>query len=155
MRKEFSAKHIEEILGASRQRLHQMRLMGIISPSVNKARGQGERNKFSFDDLVDIAVILKLLKFGVDYFALQSYMHVYRRRLAKKSGLEGNSGRRPALIGLQFFESGIIQTIFNVEDLDTEKGQVIIKRELEKNEDLIIISPKKIEENLREKIKNM
>jgi DNA-binding transcriptional MerR regulator len=60
----FKSKDIQKIFGLSRQRLHQLRVAGIIEPSVYSG-SQGQHNQYAFEDLLLIAVVSKLLKFGI------------------------------------------------------------------------------------------
>lgn len=82
MKEYFTAGDINNIFKLSRQRLHQLNLLDIIVPSIEKAK-PGGNSKYSFTDLIDIYLAIKLLFFGVRLSVLKMLITDFRRALYK------------------------------------------------------------------------
>lgn len=61
----FSAEVTRNLVGASYRQLVHWDKIGLLKPSVEKAKGRGSRRVYSFEDLVELRVICRLLDAGV------------------------------------------------------------------------------------------
>lgn len=61
----FSADVTRRVVGISYRQLDYWDKTGLIRPSVQKARGKGSRRLYSFEDLVELRVVAKLLGAGL------------------------------------------------------------------------------------------
>jgi hypothetical protein len=62
----FESRHVNDYLGIGKDQLHHwVQNKGLISPAV-KESGRGGRNKFSFKNLLDLALIKELVNFGIE-----------------------------------------------------------------------------------------
>jgi DNA-binding transcriptional MerR regulator len=83
MKDQFTANDINKIVGLSQQKLYQLRLFGIISPSIRK-NVIGGINIYSFDDLFLIAIALRILDFGIKYNRLKEIMIEFGNHILKR-----------------------------------------------------------------------
>ncbi len=65
MKSEFSTFDICRIFGIKRHRLKDWMMRGYVTPSIQRATGQGTKSLFSRKDLHQIAVFMKLIDFGI------------------------------------------------------------------------------------------
>ena len=152
----FKASDIKRIFGLSSQRLHQIRQMDIVSPSINK-RGQGGTNWYSFNDLIEIAVALKLIKHGVKMtdvrdFAVLFVQLIYSDRFNQERYSEWKDLTHIFISSSKNSKGGI-----GFLPLDLRKKKNINKtlKTIRLEEDSFIISVEKIRENLEIKIKEI
>lgn len=61
----FSAEVTRKLVGASYRQLVHWDKTGLLKPSVERAKGRGSRRVYSFEDLVELRVICRLLDAGV------------------------------------------------------------------------------------------
>lgn len=61
----FSAENTRKLVGASYRQLVHWDTTGLLRPSVERAKGRGSRRVYSFEDLVELRVICRLLAAGV------------------------------------------------------------------------------------------
>lgn len=61
----FSAEVTRKLVGASYRQLVHWDTTGLLKPSVERAKGRGSRRVYSFEDLVELRVICRLLDVGV------------------------------------------------------------------------------------------
>lgn len=128
----FKTSDIKKIFGLSSQSLHQIRQIGIVSPSVEK-KGQGGINWYSFNDLIELAVALKLIKHGVK-------MTDVRDLFNREGYTDWKDHTHIFIFGNKYKKEKI--------------GNKILKK-IKVEEDSFIISIEKIRENLNIKIKNL
>lgn len=80
MKNTYTLKQITEILKVKRNRLQQWMENGYLTPSVVKSNIQGERNIWSFSDMVRIASFQQLLKNGLSRVGASDILgakHIY------------------------------------------------------------------------------
>lgn len=66
MNQMFEARHVEKYLGINKRQLaHWIITRRLIKPAI-EGQGRGGRNKFSFENMLDLALIKELLVFGID-----------------------------------------------------------------------------------------
>ncbi len=61
----FSAEVTRKLVGATYRQLVHWDTTGLLKPSVERAKGRGSRRVYSFEDLVELRVICRLLDAGV------------------------------------------------------------------------------------------
>jgi len=61
----FSAENTRKLVGATYRQLVHWDKTGLLRPSVERAKGRGSRRVYSFEDLVELRVICRLLDAGV------------------------------------------------------------------------------------------
>jgi len=65
--KHFEARHIKKMFGIDRNKLfYWTKTHGLLKPEVEEPEGTGNRAKFSFRNLLEIALIQEMLKYGFD-----------------------------------------------------------------------------------------
>jgi hypothetical protein len=142
MKQEFTAKDIERIFGLSRQRLHQLRIEDIITPSIQTAT-QGAHNKYSFEDLMLIAVVVKMFKTGIDQNSMKLFLPDIQKYLENNFKLSKPADDDNFLV-LRIRENGIWSW-----------GPFLDTKELKDHEESVLISLDAIEKSLKHKIKNL
>ncbi len=65
MRDGYSAEVTRKLVGATYRQLVHWDKTGLVRPSLEKAKGRGSRRVYSFEDLVELRVICRLLAAGV------------------------------------------------------------------------------------------
>jgi DNA-binding transcriptional MerR regulator len=78
----FSAEVSRRIVGISYRQLDYWDKTGLIRPSVQKARGKGSRRLYSFEDLVELRVVAKLLGAGISLPAVRKATRYLRHHFA-------------------------------------------------------------------------
>jgi len=63
--KEFTKKHLEEILGLKRGAVDFYYREGLVHPEIDDPKGRGTRRRYSTKNLVEFAVIQKLVSEGI------------------------------------------------------------------------------------------
>ena len=74
-----------KIVGISYRQLDYWARTGLVTPSVREARGSGTQRLYSFDDLVELRVIKRLLDTGVSLQRVREAVEELRRRGASVS----------------------------------------------------------------------
>jgi DNA-binding transcriptional MerR regulator len=69
-----------KIVGITYRQLDYWARTGLVEPSVQKARGSGSQRLYSFDDLVELRVIKRLLDTGVSLQRVREALDELRRR---------------------------------------------------------------------------
>jgi DNA-binding transcriptional MerR regulator len=67
----FSAEVARKLAGISYRQLDYWDKTGLLRPSVQQARGKGSRRVYSFEDLVELRVVARLLEVGVSLPAVR------------------------------------------------------------------------------------
>jgi DNA-binding transcriptional MerR regulator len=65
MEQGFSGPKVSNIVGITYRQLDYWATKGIVTPSIANAKGSGSRRRYSFQDLVELRVIKKLLDAGI------------------------------------------------------------------------------------------
>lgn len=78
----FSADVTWRVVGISYRQLDYWDKTGLIRPSVQKARGKGSRRLYSFEDLVELRVVAKLLGAGLSLPAVRKATRYLRLHFA-------------------------------------------------------------------------
>jgi DNA-binding transcriptional MerR regulator len=92
----YSSSQVCNIVDLSYRQLDYYDRTDIVKPSINNALGYGSRRMYSFDDLLKLKVIKKLLEAGVS---------LQKIRKAKKY-LEENTGKANALLDVTLISDG-------------------------------------------------
>lgn len=77
MKEDFTVSDIKNIFGLSNQRVHYFMLLNIIRPSIEKV-GPGRSNRYSFQDIYELAIALRMLQLGIKLKTLQEFMGDFR-----------------------------------------------------------------------------
>lgn len=96
LKKFYSSSQVCNIVDLSYRQLDYYDRTDIVKPSINNALGYGSRRMYSFDDLLKLKVIKKLLEAGVS---------LQKIRKAKKY-LEENTGEENVLSGVTLISDG-------------------------------------------------
>jgi DNA-binding transcriptional MerR regulator len=96
IKKFYSSREVCNIVDLSYRQLDYYDRTGIVKPSVNNALGYGSRRIYSFDDLLKLKVIKRLLEAGVS---------LQKVRKAKKY-IEENTGRENGLLDVTLISDG-------------------------------------------------
>ena len=83
----FSSASTRKIIGLSQRRLDYWADRGIVTPSIQRATGKGSERKYSFDDLVKLAVVKKLREAGLSLQKIRKGLEVMRKRWPKTDPL--------------------------------------------------------------------
>jgi DNA-binding transcriptional MerR regulator len=75
----FSADVARKIVGITYRQLDYWDKTGLIRPSVQRAKGRGSRRLYSFEDLVELRVVAKLLAAGVSLPAVRKATRYLRQ----------------------------------------------------------------------------
>jgi DNA-binding transcriptional MerR regulator/predicted RNase H-like HicB family nuclease len=117
----FSAEVTRKLAQVTYRQLVYWDTTGLIRPSIEKAKGRGSRRVYSFEDLVELRVIQRLLATGVTLKAVRKAAHYVRKHFA--------SVTRP-LARLALVVQGksiLVRTLQGKELIDaTADGQVVI-----------------------------
>ncbi len=92
----YTSKQVCKIVGLSYRQLDYYDRTNVLKPSVNSALGHGSRRMYSFDDLLKLKVIKKLIEAGVS---------LQKIRKAKKF-LEENSEKANGLLDVTLISDG-------------------------------------------------
>lgn len=82
----FSADVARRVVGISYRQLDYWDKTGLLRPSIRQARGKGSRRVYSFEDLVELKVIARLLALGISLPAVRKatrYMHLHFTNLIR------------------------------------------------------------------------
>lgn len=79
----FSADVSRKLVGITYRQLDYWDKTGLIRPSVQKARGKGSRRVYSFEDLVELRVVARLLSVGVSLTAVRKAVAYLRSHFTK------------------------------------------------------------------------
>ena len=77
-RRNFESRHVKEILGIDKDRLHHWTQNKKLIIPVVQGRGRGGRNQFSFENLLELDVIKELEYYGLDLNAIGKIMRSLR-----------------------------------------------------------------------------
>jgi len=83
----YSAAAAREIVGVSQRRLDYWAEREIVTPSIRAAAGKGSERRYSFDDLVKLALVKRLRAAGLSLQKIQKGLEVMRKRWPKKDPL--------------------------------------------------------------------
>lgn len=121
VRSGFSAEVTRKLVGISYRQLDYWDKTGLIRPTLQRARGKGSRRVYSFDDLVELRVVARLLSVGVTLTAVRKAVAYLRAHFTKVA--------RP-LAGLMLVASGksvLVREANSRTYIDaTRGGQVVI-----------------------------
>lgn len=74
IRQLFESRHVKELLGIDKDKLHHwVQNKRLLKPAV-EGKGRGGRNKFSFENLLELALIQELLPFGIELNGIAGIM---------------------------------------------------------------------------------
>jgi len=96
IKKFYSSKQVCKIIGLTYRQLDYYDRTDFVKPSINNAKGYGSRRMYSFDDLLKLKVIKKLLEAGVS---------LQKIRKAKKY-LEENNGKNNTMQNVTLISDG-------------------------------------------------
>jgi len=96
IKKFYSSRQVCKIIGLTYRQLDYYDRTDFVKPSINNAEGYGSRRMYSFDDLLKLKVIRKLLDAGVS---------LQKVRKAKKY-LEENNGDNNAMLNVTLISDG-------------------------------------------------
>ena len=82
-----SAAAAREIVGVSQRCLDYWAERGIVTPSIRAAAGKGSERRYSFDDLVKLALVKRLRAAGLSLQKIRKGLEVMRKRWPKKDPL--------------------------------------------------------------------
>ena len=78
-RRYFESRHVQELLGIDKDRIHHWtQNKRLIIPAV-KAKGRGERSKFSFSNLVELSIVRELVYCGLELNIIKRIMIPVRK----------------------------------------------------------------------------
>lgn len=86
VRSGFSADVARKVVGITYRQLDYWDKTGLIRPSIQKARGKGSRRVYSFEDLVELRVVARLVSVGVPLVAVRkatNYLRTHFTKLAR------------------------------------------------------------------------
>lgn len=117
----FSSEIARRLVGVTYRQLVYWDTTGLIRPSIEKAKGRGSRRVYSFEDLVELRVIQRLLAAGVTLKTVRKAAHYVRKHFTTVT--------RP-LARLALIVDGksiLVRTLEGKELIDaTANGQVMI-----------------------------
>lgn len=87
LRRDHSAAVARRIVGVSQRCLDYWAERGIVIPSVQQASGKGSERRYSFGDLVKLAVVKRLREAGLSLQRIRKGLEVMRQRWPKKDPL--------------------------------------------------------------------
>ena len=96
LKKFYCSKEVCNIVNLSYRQLDYYDRTNIVNPSVNNALGYGSRRMYSFDDLLKLKVIKRLLEAGIS---------LQKIRKAKKY-IEENTGKENGLLDVTLISDG-------------------------------------------------
>lgn len=117
----FSAEVARTIVGISYRQLDYWDKTALIRPSIQRARGRGSRRLYSFEDLVELRVVAKLLGAGISLPAVRKATRYLRQHFA-------DVARPLARLALQAEGKRVLVTTTDGKHLfdATAGGQVVI-----------------------------
>jgi DNA-binding transcriptional MerR regulator len=87
MTRAYNAAEVRRITDVTQRCLDYWEDRGIISPSIQKARGKGTERRYSFDDLVRITVVNRLRATGLSLQKIRAGLAKLRKRTADEDVL--------------------------------------------------------------------
>ena len=97
--KSYEARDIHRLLNIDGNRLfYWWKTLRLVTPEIEKGRGRGSRSRFSFNNLLELALIKTLLEFGFELNSVTEIMHELEK---DKSGFR----RTIEAVGNQEFKS--------------------------------------------------
>src|SRR6185503_20415676 len=79
----FSADVTHRVVGVTYRQLVYWDKTGLIRPSIQKARGRGSRRVYSFEDLVELRVVARLLAVSISLRAVRKVARYLRQHFTE------------------------------------------------------------------------